>query len=75
MNLYSKHKLSPAQIRVCDYLLLGMTVQEIAPVMFRSPKTIWTQRRRAFHKMGIRNIAELCRKAWDIDKELKKRAA
>ena len=61
MNVYSTAKLSPKEIRCCDLLMQGMTMQEIADLMFVQLKTAFTYKYRAFNKLCVRNLAELFR--------------
>ena len=51
--------LSDREFQVLRMIGTGMTVGEIARVLFLSPKTISTYRKRVLTKMGLRTSAEL----------------
>ncbi|KVL47128.1 response regulator transcription factor [Burkholderia territorii] len=51
--------LSPREFEVLRHYLSGMTVADIASKLYRSGKTVSSQKRSAFRKLGIRCDAEL----------------
>jgi len=59
--MYRQAHLSPREIQVCELLIQGMELQEIADLIFRAYTTAGTHKQRAFEKLGIRNVAELNR--------------
>lgn len=56
-------KLSKRELEVLYYLAGGLTVNEIASTLFRSPKTIGRHTEHIHKKMGYANRAELVRDA------------
>lgn len=51
--------ISPTEFKVISLLLEGYNSRQIADICSRSIKTISTQKRSAFRRMGIRNDASL----------------
>ena len=55
--------LTPQELRVAEAVALGMSNREVAAALFLSVKTIEMHLGRVFRKLGVRNRAELARRA------------
>lgn len=54
-------KIPPQQIQVARYLLMGMSLKQVAKEMDRAPSTIATHRQRLYRTLKIGSVAELAR--------------
>ena len=53
MRLSQKHDLSPADLRLCAYLHLGMTTKEIAALTYKEVRSVESSRNRLRKKLNL----------------------
>jgi DNA-binding CsgD family transcriptional regulator len=58
--------LTPAEAAVCEHVVSGYSVEEIAEIRGRSPETIRSQLKAVKRKCGVSNRVELVRRALDV---------
>jgi DNA-binding NarL/FixJ family response regulator len=57
--------LTPREQEILEYLAKGMTTKQIAKVISRSEDNVKSFREKLFFKFGVKNMAELIKKAMD----------
>lgn len=62
----AKYKLTPREVEIIRLVCRGLSSQQIADTIFLSVYTVETHRRNINLKLGVKNPAELIRKAQEI---------
>ena len=67
-NEFNKtHKLTHSELKVVDYLCLGLKIEEISQLLHKSHKTISNQKLSAMQKLGVKTDIALYKKFNRID--------
>jgi DNA-binding CsgD family transcriptional regulator len=67
-------ELTPTEKRVADLVVEGKRNREIAAIMFLAVRTVDSNLERGFHKLGVRNRAELAVKWAEIRRQEREEA-
>jgi two-component system response regulator FixJ len=65
-ELLLQRRLSDAEVQIVRNILDGKTSREISHSLHRSIRTVEVHRRNIMRKLGVRNVAELIRKAFAL---------
>ena len=66
INNYTPLKCSKREIEIIDLISKEYTTQEIANILYISPSTVDTHRRRIFRKLNVRNSAGMVRRSFEL---------